>query len=68
MSVQPTHVLGAILIGLGATLAIDLWGLVLKRGFGIVSLNYCLLGRWLLHMPEGTLAHSSITAAPPKTH
>ena len=62
------HVLGAILIGLGATLAIDLWGLVLKRGFGIVSLNYCLLGRWLLHMPQGTLVHRSIAAAEPKAH
>lgn len=68
MAAQPTHVLGAVLIGLGATLAIDLWGLVLKRGFGIVSLNYCLLGRWLLHMPEGTLVHPNIAAARPKTH
>ena len=68
MAAQPTHVLGAILIGLGATLAIDLWGQVLKRGFGIVSLNYCLLGRWLLHMPEGTLVHPNIAAARPKTH
>ena len=63
-----THVLGAVLIGLGATLAIDVWGLVLKRGFGVVSLNYCLLGRWLLHMPEGTLVHPSIAAARPKSH
>jgi len=62
------HVVGAVLIGLGATLAIDLWGLVLKRGFGIVSLNYCLLGRWLLHMPEGTLVHRSIAAARPKAY
>ena len=63
-----THVLGAVLIGLGATLAIDLWGLLLKRGFGIVSLNYCLLGRWLLYMPEGTLVHPSIAAARPKAY
>jgi DUF2938 family protein len=63
-----THIVGAVLIGLGATLAIDVWGLVLKRGFGIVSLNYCLLGRWLLHMPEGTLVHRSIAAARPKAY
>jgi hypothetical protein len=63
-----THLVGAILIGLGATLAIDLWGLVLKRGFGIVSLNYCLLGRWLLHMPGGTLVHRSIAAASRKPY
>ena len=63
-----THLVCTVLIGLGATLAIDLWGLVLKRGFGIVSLNYCLLGRWLLHMPEGTLVHRSIAAARPKPY
>ena len=68
MAAQPTQGLGALLMGLGATLAIDLWGLALKRAFGIVSLNYCLLGRWLLHMPQGTLAHPSIAAAPPKAH
>ena len=44
----------------------DIWNLFLKRTFGIASLNYCLLGRWLLHMPEGTFAHVSITAAPKK--
>ena len=41
----------------------DLWNLFLKRTFGIPSLNYCLLGRWLRHMPEGTLRHADIVAA-----
>ena len=45
----------------------DLWNLFLKRVFGIPSLNYCLLGRWLCHMPAGTLRHASITAAPQKS-
>ena len=53
-------------IGLGASLAIDLWALFLKRGFGITSLNYCLLGRWFLHMPGGRFTHPSIGAASPK--
>src|SRR4051812_6187825 len=35
-----------VLLGVGATLAIDLWALLLRRGFGIRSLDYCLLGRW----------------------
>lgn len=62
------HVAGALLVGLGATLLIDLWALVLRRGFDIPSLDYCLLGRWLLHMPGGTLVHRSIAAAPRKPH
>ncbi len=38
----------------------DLWNLFLKRAFDIPSLDYCLLGRWLLHLPEGTFRHASI--------
>ena len=44
----------------------DLWNLFLKRTFGIPSLNYCFLGRWLRHMPGGTFRHASIAAAPKK--
>jgi uncharacterized membrane protein YagU involved in acid resistance len=60
---EANFILGVIGIGIGATLVMDLWNLFLKRAFGIPSLNYCLLGRWLGHMPEGTFRHVSITAA-----
>jgi hypothetical protein len=64
--VEANDILGAIAIGIGATLVMDLWNLFLKRTFGIPSLNYCLLGRWVSHMPEGTLRHANIAAAPQK--
>ena len=64
MSIEANDLLAAIAIGLGATLVMDLWNLFLKRTFGIPSLNYCLLGRWLRHMPGGILRHASIAAAP----
>lgn len=60
------YILSAVAIGIGATLLMDLWNLFLKRAFGIPSLNYCLLGRWLRHMPEGTFRHASISAASQK--
>ena len=66
MSVEANDILGAIAIGIGATLVMDLLNLFLKRAFGIPSLNYCLLGRWLRHIPGGTLRHASIAAAAPK--
>ena len=66
MSIEAGSILGAMAIGIGATLVMDLWNLFLKRTFRIPSLNYCLLGRWLCHMPGGTLRHTSITAAPQK--
>jgi hypothetical protein len=68
MSIEANDVFGALAIGVGATLVMDLWNLFLKRTFSIPSLSYCLLGRWLRHMPAGTLTHASIIAAPPKRH
>jgi hypothetical protein len=65
---EPRYVIAAALVGIGATFLIDLWALFLRRGFNIPSLNYCLLGRWLLHMPDGTIVHRSITAARQKPH
>jgi hypothetical protein len=66
MSIEGNYVLGAIAIGIGATLVMDLWNLFLKRTFSIPSLSYCFLGRWFRHMPGGTFRHASITAATPK--
>jgi len=67
MSFEASRILGSIAIGFGASLVMDIWNLFLKRAFGIPSLNYCLLGRWLRHMPAGTFRHESITAASRKS-
>jgi hypothetical protein len=60
-------IIGAILIGIGATFTTDLWALFLKHAFRVAEPNYCLVGRWLLHMPEGTFRHSNIASAPQKS-
>jgi hypothetical protein len=65
---QSVHVLAAVLIGVGATVLIDLWALLLRRAFQVGSLDYCLLGRWVLYMRHGTIAHESIAAAAGKRH
>jgi len=67
MSFEASRILGSIAIGFGASLVMDIWNIFLKRAFGIPSLNYCLLGRWLRHMPAGTFRHESITAASRKS-
>jgi len=59
--------ISAILIGLGATLTTDLWALFLKHAFKIAAPNYCLVGRWLRYMPEGTFKHSNIASTPMKS-
>jgi hypothetical protein len=59
--------LGAIVVGLGATLFMDVWSMLLQRAFDVPSANYCLVGRWLRHMPEGTFMHASIATASQKS-
>ena len=66
MKVTSYYVLSAATIGIGASLLMDAWNLFLKRAFGIPSLDYCLLGRWILTMPEGKFSHPSIATAPQK--
>jgi len=56
---------GAIAIGAGATAVMDLWALLQRRLFGIPSLDYRLVGRWLGHLTKGRLAHEAIGRAPP---
>ncbi|MDX7987489.1 DUF2938 domain-containing protein [Xenorhabdus sp. 12] len=55
----------SILIGVGATVVMDLWAVFVKRFFGIPSLNYSMVGRWIGHMPKGQFTHQSIMQAEP---
>lgn len=56
----------AVALGVGATLVMDIWAALLKRVFKVPSLNYALVGRWILHMKDGRFQHNSIAAASPK--
>jgi hypothetical protein len=58
--------ISSITIGLGATLTFDLWALSLKYAFKITPSNMCLVGRWILYIPEGIVKHSNISSAPQK--
>ncbi len=51
-------------LGVGATMVMDLWALLLRQ-FGVRSLDFALLGRWLGHLPEGRFVHESIAKAAP---
>lgn len=55
----------AILIGVGATAVMDIWALAQKHVFGISSLDYRLVGRWIGHWPRGRFAHQGIVKAAP---
>ncbi len=52
------------LIGVGATLILDLWSLFLKIVFGLPFPSYRMVGRWIGHFPRGRFLHKSIAEAP----
>jgi hypothetical protein len=58
------YFLSPIFIGIGATLMFDLWALFLKHVFKIAPSNFCLVGRWIRYILQGTFRHSNIGSAP----
>jgi hypothetical protein len=53
-----------VAIGVGATLVMDAWALLLRK-LGVPSLSFAFLGRWLGHLPEKQWTHASIAKAAP---
>ena len=53
----------AIIIGIGATLVMDLWGFLLLKIFKLKGLNYAFVGRWIGHFPKKVFRHKNIMAA-----
>lgn len=53
------------LVGVGATLLLDVWSLFLKMTWGVPFPNYPMVGRWIGNFPRGRFAHASIANAPP---
>ena len=64
MNIDP--IVGAVVIGVGATFVMDLWSIFLNRAFSTPLPNYCFIGRWLRHMANGVFTHPSIAAAAPR--
>lgn len=57
------YLIFTLIIGIGATALMDLWGLARKPLLGIAPPNYALVGRWIGHMRHGQFRHDSIAAA-----
>ncbi|GLO12528.1 membrane protein [Pseudomonas putida] len=54
----------ALPIGIGATVVMDLWGLLLRR-LGVATLNFAMVGRWAGHLFNGRIRHQAIAKAEP---
>lgn len=52
------------LIGIGATLALDLWSLFLRTALHAPFPNYAMVGRWIGGLPRGRFVHEDMARAP----
>ncbi|MFP3543592.1 DUF2938 domain-containing protein [Rhizobium sp. SIMBA_035] len=57
-----------IVIGIGATVLMDIWAIVLHRFFGQSAANWAPVGRWFYHLKNGKVFHDSIANAAPYEH
>jgi Protein of unknown function (DUF2938) len=58
-------VVRGIAMGVTGSALMDLWSAVLRRRFGIPTLDYRLLGRWIGGFRTGRFVHDPIATAPP---
>ena len=57
--------LSALIIGISATLVMDIWGALRQRAFAIAAPNYGVVGRWILHMRHRQFRHDAISRSAP---
>jgi hypothetical protein len=58
-------VFNGVLIGVIATIGMDIWAAVVKHVLRLPTANWALVGRWFGHMPRGHFVHRPIAAAAP---
>lgn len=54
-----------VLIGVVATLTMDIWAVIAKHVLRLPTANWAMVGRWFGHMRRGTFVHRAISAADP---
>lgn len=60
---MPELLWNSLVIGIGATLFMDLWALIQKFAFRIQPLDYALVGRWASHLARGNHPGGHISKA-----
>ncbi|MDO9417615.1 DUF2938 domain-containing protein [Pararhizobium sp.] len=61
-------ILGGVLVGIGGTVFMDAWAILLRRFFSQSAPNWAPVGRWFWHLGRGKVFHDSIGNAEPYSH
>lgn len=54
----------ALILGIFATIAIDLWATFSHKVLNWPRTNWAMVGRWLGHIPKGRFIHNPIASSP----
>lgn len=57
--------LSTLIAGIGATIVMDLWGILRRPLLGWPTPDYALVGRWVGHLFLGRVRHAAIAGAAP---
>ena len=60
--------LRVLVMGITATVAIDVWATFANKVLGWPRTNWGMVGRWIGHMHDGQFTHISIGSSPPIVH
>lgn len=60
--------LHVLVVGVIATITLDLWQQILRLVFGIPITDWAMIGRWVGHFRDGQFVHRDIGKATPVAH
>lgn len=58
-------VMSGVVMGVVATVVMDVWAQLLRALAGVPAPNWAMVGRWVAHIPRGRFMHDDIGAAAP---
>ena len=58
------YLISTLVVGLVATMVMDLWGILRKPLLRLPAADYRLVGRWVSYLARGRFQHESIVASP----
>lgn len=53
-----------LVVGIAATLTMDIWQRIANAIFGIPPSNWAMIGRWASYLPKGQVYHNTIADTP----
>lgn len=65
-SIKMLVIIQSIVLGLVATLFMDIFAWLREKLFQVKPLNYAFVGRWFLYWVEGKFIHENIVKTPQK--